>query len=91
MGDTTSIFVLELFEIWKHTGDTSFVSGLYPSVKRAVAWMVANAAQDGYNLPQKLQTTYDHFGWDKQRAVVYNAHIYLTSLQVSSQQSAFGC
>jgi len=32
-----------------------------------------------------LQTTYDHFGWDHQPAVVYNAHIYLTALEAAKR------
>ena len=84
MGDTTSLFVLELYELWRHTGDEAFVKPLYPSVQRAVAWMIANSAQGDYNLPQRLQTTYDHFGFDRQRAVVYNAHIYLAAMQAAS-------
>ena len=84
MGDTTSLFVLELYELWRHTGDEAFVKPLYPSVQRAVAWMIANSAQGDYNLPQRLQTTYDHFGFDRQRAVVYNAHIYLAAMQAAA-------
>ena len=36
-----------------------------------------------YGLPQHLTTTYDHFGFEKHRAVSYNAHIYLTALQAA--------
>ena len=38
-----------------------------------------------YGLPQHLTTTYDHFGFEKHRAVSYNAHIYLTALQAARQ------
>ena len=89
MGDTTSLFVLEVFELWRQGADTAataaLLQSLYPSVRKAVQWMVANAAKDGYNLPQYLTTTYDHFGWERQRGVVYNAHIYLVSLRAGQE------
>merc|ERR1712113_407261 len=34
-----------------------------------------------FGLPQKVTTTYDHFGWENRQTVVYNCHIYLTSLE----------
>lgn len=31
-------------------------------------------------MPQYLTTTYDHFGFERHKAVAYNAHVYLTAL-----------
>jgi len=38
---------------------------------------------DGFGLPQYVTTTYDHFGWERKRTVVYNCHIYLTALRAA--------
>merc|ERR1712087_22991 len=82
MGDTTSIFLLELYEHWRNTGDSQVAQRLWPSVIRALDWMIGNAmGSDQFGLPQHLETTYDHFGWGNRQAVAYNAHIYLTALQ----------
>ena len=68
MGDTTSIFVLELYEMWRNTGDDALVRALWPSVQKAVGWMLTNANDKGpFGLPQYLETTYDHFGFGKRR------------------------
>jgi len=69
--DTTSLFIVELYEILTHTGDMDFVTKMWPSARRALAWCMGNANQGGYGLPQYLSTTYDHFGFKNHRAVVY--------------------
>lgn len=87
MGDTTSLFLLELYEFWRNTGDSQLARRMWPSARRALDWMIGNAMGsidggiEGFGIPQKVQTTYDHFGWDGRRAVAYNAHIYLTALK----------
>ena len=84
MGDTTSLYLLELYELWRNTGDGSLALAQWSSVQQAVKWMIENAlGSDNYGLPQKVTTTYDHFGWQNSRSVVYNAHIYLTCLQAA--------
>lgn len=89
MGDTTSLYVLELYEIYRHTGNTSFIVVKWPSAQRAVHWMIANAmGNDTYGLPQRLQTTYDHFGFDTRRTVVYNGHIYLAALTAAERMAS---
>ena len=80
MGDTTTLFVLELYEILQHTGDLPFVKKMWPSAKKALDWCMSNANKGGYGLPQYLTTTYDHFGFERHQAVAYNAHVYLTAL-----------
>merc|ERR1712060_400240 len=62
-----------------HTGNKSFASSKWGSAKRALNWMITNAGSFG--LPQKVTTTYDHFHWENYQTVVYNCHIYLTSLE----------
>ena len=79
MGDTTTLYLIEMYELLLHRGDVAWLREKWPSARRAVVWMIDNAEQ-GRGLPQFLQTTYDHFGFDKRPMVVYNAHIYLTAL-----------
>ena len=47
--------------------------------------MIGNAQsiktnESSYGLPQRLATTYDHFGFHTHNTVAYNGHIYLTAL-----------
>lgn len=57
MGDTTTLWVVELYEVWKETGDDALVAELWPTAARAIGWLVENAAPLG--LPEKLYSTYD--------------------------------
>lgn len=79
MGDTTSLYLLEMYELLRHNGNKTFIQEQWPSAKRAVDWMIGNANAT-YGLPQRLATTYDHFGFHTHTTVTYNAHIYLTAL-----------
>eukprot|EP00038_Savillea_parva_P009621 m.184763 g.184763 ORF g.184763 m.184763 type:complete len:1027 (+) comp16225_c0_seq1:84-3164(+) len=79
MGDTTTLYLLEMWEILLHTGNTSYVKSKWASAKNATAWMIGNAGN--FSLPQYLQTTYDHFGFNRRQTVVYNCHVYLTALE----------
>ena len=89
MGDTTSIYVLEVYEMYMHTGNKTWVSETWPAVKKAIDWCISNAnapapnATEPYGLPQKITTTYDHFGFERHQSVTYNAHIYLTALNAA--------
>lgn len=86
MGDTTTLYLLELYEILLHTGNQSYVKSKWASAKNATAWMISNAGN--FTLPQYLQTTYDHFGFNSRKTVVYNCHIYLTALKAVEQMAS---
>lgn len=84
MGDTTTLFVLELYEILLETGNMTFVQSMWPSAKRAIEWCMKNAnGDDMYGLPQYLTTTYDHFQFERHQAVTYNAHVYQAALSAA--------
>jgi len=55
--DTTTIWIIELLELYLHTGDVSFLEELYPIVPGAVQWQIGASAQLG--LPYELVCTYD--------------------------------
>lgn len=93
MGDTSSIFVVELFELYRHTANTTFLKSLWPGAVKAIQWCITNAdgtnaSEPNYGLPQYVTTTYDHFGFEKHRTVAYNAHIYLTALTAAKALAA---
>jgi hypothetical protein len=92
MGDTTSLYLLEIYEIWRHTGNLSYVQSKWNSTKRAAAWMVTNAeGADGFGLPQKLQTTYDHFGFQNRKTAVYNCAVIVWHQSLFVRMSWFPC
>ena len=86
MGDTTSLFVVEVGEWWHLSGDTVALSARWPAVMRAIGWMLDNANVTG--LPRFLETTYDHFGFGSRESVVYNAMIFLASMSYAAEMAA---
>ena len=53
MGDTTTIWLLEMLEIYQHTGEMTLLLELWPQVQRAATWQIKAAAEIG--LPFKLE------------------------------------
>jgi len=79
MGDTTTLWVVELLELWRNTGDDALVAELYPAAARAVAWLIGNAAPLG--LPEKLYCTYDILWLDGYNTTTYNSFLYMAALK----------
>ena len=55
MGDVTSIWVLEVLEIYRHSANTSRLVSAWPAVVRAVQWSIAMSVSQG--LPTHLVCT----------------------------------
>ena len=49
MADTTSLVVLEAFELWRHTANLTRLKHRWPNVKRAARWCIANANRSDDN------------------------------------------
>lgn len=58
MGDTTSLWLLELLEVWRHTGDDALLQELWPTAMGAVAWAINNTLPTG-GLPFEVYCSYD--------------------------------
>lgn len=52
----STVFVLELWQLYSWTNDTQLLHDLYPAAKRAVGWFIGNAQQYG-GLPGYLVCT----------------------------------
>jgi non-lysosomal glucosylceramidase len=79
MGDTTSIWIIELLQMYRLTGNATLVQELYPALKAAINWQLNVSAT--YGLPEYLICSYDVFGFDKQPTNVFNGVIHLTAMQ----------
>ena len=82
MADTTTLWVVELFEIWRATGDEALLTDLYPTATRALTWLMNNSAPLG--LPEKLYSTYDILWLDSYNTTAYNAFLYMAALRAGS-------
>jgi non-lysosomal glucosylceramidase len=86
MADTSSVFVLELLELWRHTGDGALLAELWPAAARATAWMIGNAAALG--LPLHLVCTYDMLGIESHNVTTYNSFLFLAAMRAASTLAA---
>ena len=86
MGDTSSVFVLELLELWRHLGDEALLAELWPSAVRATQWMASNAAVLG--LPLHLVCTYDMLGIESHNVTTYNSFLFLAAMRAASTLAA---
>ena len=86
MADTSSIFVLELLELWRHLADDALLVELWPSAARATAWMASNAQALG--LPLHLVSTYDMLGIEVHNVTTYNSFLYLAAMRAASTLAA---
>ena len=68
MGDTTTIWLLGLWELYRGTSDAGLLRDLYPYVPRAVAWQASVSA--AYGLPAHLTCTYDILELEKVRVAI---------------------
>jgi len=56
MADTTSLWITEIYEIYRNTGNRALLQELYPQVAAAVRWQIDRSAQFG--LPSYIIDTY---------------------------------
>ena len=86
MGDTTTLWVVELLELWWSTGDGALLADLYPTAQRALQWLMANAQPQG--LPDKLYSTYDIEWLEAYNTTAYNSFLYLAALRAGEALAA---
>jgi non-lysosomal glucosylceramidase len=78
MGDSTTVFMLGIWQYYLWTGDRSFLDSMWPHVLSAALWQIERSK--AYGLPKYLQTTYDLFQFDRKTLVSYNAILHLASM-----------
>eukprot|EP00698_Gefionella_okellyi_P024626 TRINITY_DN8763_c0_g1_i1.p1 TRINITY_DN8763_c0_g1~~TRINITY_DN8763_c0_g1_i1.p1 ORF type:complete len:1014 (+),score=226.22 TRINITY_DN8763_c0_g1_i1:103-3144(+) len=81
MGDVTSVWLIELWEIYSQTGDSAFLQELYPTAVRAIGWQMAQAKEIG--LPMHLVCTYDIINFDQYNTTTFNGMLHLASMQAA--------
>jgi non-lysosomal glucosylceramidase len=86
MGDTTTLWVVELFEVWRETADDALLAELWPVAARALGWLAANAQPLG--LPEKLYSTYDILWLDSYNTTAYNSFLYMAALRAGGALAA---
>jgi len=82
MADTTTIWLLELLELYRHTGDVSMLAELYPTAVGAVKWQIGASKQLG--LPYGLVCTYDILDLQQYPTTTFNGFLHLAAMRAGS-------
>lgn len=82
MGDTSTAFVLDVYQLWKGGGaNKTWATALWPNVRLAVEFQLNRAAEWG--LPTKLTSTYDWFWLETFDVTSYAAFLHLAALRAA--------
>jgi non-lysosomal glucosylceramidase len=79
MGDVTTIWILEVLEIWRGTNDTERLKAAWPAVVRGMEWQIRQSIDQG--LPAHLVCTYDILGMEKYNTTTFNGVLHLAAMK----------
>ncbi len=85
MGDTCTTFLLEVYQYYLWTGDENFLSAIWPSAKKAAQWQINRSVE--FDLPNRLNNTYDWWKFDDKDLVAYNAFLHLAALLAAEKMA----
>jgi hypothetical protein len=85
MGDVTSVFLLEAYQVWRQQPDPVWLGSIWPSIVRAVDWEVSRSK--GMGIPVQVCTTYDYLEIARSPGQVstYSGFLYLVSLRAARE------
>eukprot|EP01116_Phalansterium_solitarium_P010681 TRINITY_DN2576_c0_g2_i1.p1 TRINITY_DN2576_c0_g2~~TRINITY_DN2576_c0_g2_i1.p1 ORF type:complete len:1038 (+),score=373.87 TRINITY_DN2576_c0_g2_i1:144-3257(+) len=81
MGDTTTIWLLELLEVWRHTNNTQRLADAWPAAIRAIKWQAGVSAE--YGLPSHLVCTYDILAFEQYNTTTFNGFLHLAAMRAA--------
>ena len=83
MADTTTLWLVELYEMYINTGDLALVQSFWTAAQRAVAWQIGACVQTG--LPWHLVSTYDIIDFQQYNASAFNSYVHLAAMRAASE------
>lgn len=81
MGDVTSIWLLEVLEIYLHTNNKTRLQEAWPAIQKAVAWSINQSVAQG--LPAHLVCTYDILGMEVYNMTTFNGVLHLAMMKAA--------
>lgn len=79
MGDVTSIWLLEVLEIYLHTNNKTRLQEAWPAIQRAVNWSIEQSVAQG--LPAHLVCTYDILAMEQYNMTTFNGVLHLAMMK----------
>ena len=87
MSDTTTIFILDTYQVFLNTADLAFVKGTWPHLVHAAQWQI-NRTLEGNGFPHHLQNTYDYLGLDKYPNAAYSGFTHMAAMRAMVKLAA---
>ena len=78
MGDVTTLFIAEVWQMYAWTKDMEFVTAMYPHVVRGMEWQIRRSPN---GLPEHLVSTYDIVALDQFQYTTFNSVLHLLAMQ----------
>jgi non-lysosomal glucosylceramidase len=88
MGDVSSLFVVEVLELFEFTNDPGFLARMMPVVEKAVHWMI-DIGTNGTPLPNRQCCTYDIIDFAGYDHTTFNSFLYLTAMRACQRLSTY--
>jgi non-lysosomal glucosylceramidase len=79
MGDVTTIFIIQTFELYRWTNDLTFLENMYPHVLKGIEWQLN--VSSNFGLPEHLQCTYDIPKLHEYPTTTFNSFVHLAALR----------
>ena len=86
MGDVTTIWILEVLELWRGTNDTGRLRAAWPAVVRGMEWQIRQSVALG--LPAHLVCTYDILGMEVYNTTTFNGVLHLAAMRAVAVMGA---
>ncbi len=86
MGDTTTIWLLELLEIYQATGNLTRLQSAWPAAVKGINWQIA-VSQD-YGIPAHLVCTYDILGMERYNSTTFNGVLHIAAMAAGEVMAA---
>jgi non-lysosomal glucosylceramidase len=81
MGDVTSIWLLEVLELYRSTGNVTRLQEAWPAVVEGVNWSIRQCGDLG--LPMHLVCTYDILAMEVYNTTTFNGVLHLAMMQAA--------
>ena len=89
MGDVTTLWIIEVLELWLFSNDTARLRSAWPSVIAGMEWQIAQSVD--YGLPAHLVCTYDILSMERYNTTTFNGVLHLAAMRaVARMGTALG-
>ena len=83
MADTTTLWIVELYEMYINTGDLAVVEKYWPNAVAAIKWQIGACEQIG--LPWRLVCTYDIIDFQQYNTSAFNSFVHLAAMRAAGE------